>query len=162
MSEVAVTKLFILGAGPVGMHLARLAVDLDFAVTVIDERASLLTPDRFPPSVALVHGDFDTLLPPLPLTADDYVAIVTQVWQRDARALEMLVGRPLAYLGMIGCKRKLGEIFPQLEAAGVSQQALDAVKAPIGLNIGSKTPAEIAVSIAAELISVRRDRLRAM
>lgn len=158
MSSMLPSRLFILGAGPVGMQLARLAVDLDFEVTVIDERESLLTTDRFPAAVSLVHGDFDALLPPLPTTPDDFIAIVTQVWQRDARALEILAGRPVRYLGMIGCRRKLDEIFPQLQASGIAAEALAQVKAPIGLNIGSKTPAEIALSIAAELVAVRRGR----
>ena len=150
------SRLFILGAGPVGMQLAQIAVQLDFEVTVLDERASLMTPERFPAGVQLVCGDFDALLPELATTPGDYVAIVTQVWQRDARALQLLAERPLAYLGLIGCQRKLGEILPQLAADGISSAALARVKAPIGLKIGSKTPAEIAVSIAAELIAVRR------
>ncbi len=157
MSSVS-SKLIVIGAGPVGAHLARLAEDIDFRVTVIDERASLLTADRFPAGVELVSGDFDTLLPSLPTGPDDYIAIVTQVWQRDARALEILAGRELAYLGMIGCHRKLADIFPTLQTAGISPAALARVKAPIGLNIGSKTPAEIAISICAELIAVRRGR----
>jgi xanthine dehydrogenase accessory factor len=150
------TRLFILGAGPVGVQLSQLAVQLDFEVTVLDERSSLMTPERFPDGVQLVCGDFDVLLPELATTPDDFVAIVTQVWQRDARALQLLVERPLAYLGLIGCQRKLGEILPQLAESGVSPEAIARVKAPIGLKIGSKTPAEIAVSIAAELIAVRR------
>lgn len=152
------SRLFILGAGPVGVQLSQLAVQLDFEVTVIDERASLMSAERFPTGVQLVCGDFDALLPELVTTPDDFVAIVTQVWQRDARALQLLVERPLAYLGLIGCQRKLGEILPQLAAAGASSAALARLKAPIGLKIGSKTPAEIAVSIAAELIAVRRQK----
>ena len=150
------SRLFILGAGPVGVQLSQLAAQLDFEVTVLDERASLMTPERFPAGVQLVCGDFDVLLPELVTTPDDFVAIVTQVWQRDARALQLLVERPLAYLGLIGCQRKLGEILPQLAEAGASSAAIARLKAPIGLKIGSKTPAEIAVSIAAELIAVRR------
>lgn len=157
----ALPKLIIIGAGPVGAHLARLAVDVDFEVIVIDERPELLSAERFPAEVKLISGDLDLLLPPLPTGPDSYVAIVTQVWQRDARALEILAGRELAYLGMIGCHRKLREIYPTLQAAGVPQEALAKVKAPIGLNIGSKSPAEIAVSICAELIDVRRQQRQA-
>jgi xanthine dehydrogenase accessory factor len=150
------THLYVLGAGPVGQQVAQLAAQLDFRVTVIDERASLLTPDRFPAATEIIHADFDALLPQLNTSPGDFVAIVTQVWQRDARALELLVDRPLAYLGMIGCQRKLEEIYTQLEAAGIERNRLSGIKAPIGLKIGSKSPAEIAVSICAELISVRR------
>jgi xanthine dehydrogenase accessory factor len=158
MSNAPRSKLYILGAGPVGTQLAKLAVDLDFEVIVLDEREELLIAERFATSVSLVHGNFDDLLPPLPTTPDDFLAIVTQVWQRDARALELLADRDVRYLGMIGCRRKLDEIFPQLQAAGVSALALARVKAPIGLNIGSKSPAEIAISIAAELVAVRSGR----
>lgn len=150
--------LYVIGAGPVGQQVAQLALQLDFRVTVVDERASLVTADRFPSGVELVCADLDEWLPALATTPADFVAIVTQVWQRDARALELLASRPLAYLGMIGCQRKLAEIFPALIEAGVSPAALARVKAPIGLNIGSKTPAEIAVSICAELIAARRAR----
>jgi xanthine dehydrogenase accessory factor len=150
------TKLWIIGAGPVGRRLAHLAAELEFDVTVLDERASLLEAEHFPTGVELRSGEFDVVLPALATRPDDFVAIVSQVWQRDARALELLVERPLAYLGLIGCRRKIGEIFPPLEAAGVSAAALARVQAPIGIAIGSKTAAEIAVSIAAQLIATRR------
>ena len=151
------TRLYIVGAGPVGQRVARLAVDLDFQVTVIDERSDWVKAKNFPDSVQLLGGALETILPPLPLGPDDFVAIVMQVWQRDARALELLVPRPLAYLGMIGCRRKLDEIFPSLLRAGVSEPMLAKVKAPIGLKIGSRTPAEIAISICAELVAIRSD-----
>jgi xanthine dehydrogenase accessory factor len=153
--------LYVIGAGPVGQQVAQWATQLAFRVTVIDERESLMTPERFPAGTELICGDFDRLLPSLPTTPGDFVAIVSQVWQRDARALEILVQRPLAYLGMIGCQRKIGEIFPQLQERDVPGEMLSRVKAPIGLNIGSKTPAEIAVSICAELIAARREMRRA-
>lgn len=156
MSKPVRYRLFVLGAGPVGMHLARLASEVDFDVTVIDEREGLLTAERFPASVTLIKGDYDQLLPGVALAPHDFVAIVAQVWQRDARALELLAAKQLAYLGMIGCQRKVAEIFPQLEAAGIAAADLARVKAPIGINIGSKTPPEIAISICAELIAERR------
>ncbi|HTN75510.1 MAG TPA: XdhC family protein [Pirellulaceae bacterium] len=149
------TRLIIIGAGPVGQQLAKLAGELDFDVSVLDERASLLVADNFPPQTKLLPGELDTVLGELTTTPDDYIAIVAQVWSRDQRALEMLVHRPLKYLGLIGCQRKLGELFPALEATGIERAALDKVRAPIGLYIGSRTPTEIAISICAELIAVR-------
>lgn len=153
------SRLLIVGAGPVGQQLARLALEVGFGVTVIDDREELLRPEAFPPAARLVRGETETLLPLLGLTSADFVAIVSQSWPRDQRALELLAGRPLAYLGMIGCQRKLRELYPQLTARGVAAATLEQVFAPIGLYIGSRTPAEIAVSICAELIGVRSGKI---
>lgn len=149
----------LIGAGPVGQQVARLAVALDFAVTVIDDRTSLLDPQNFPPEVALIAGEVEHVLPGLATTADDFVAIISQVWQRDAQALEILIDRPLAYLGMIGCQRKLGDVLPKLSEQGVPQTQIGKVFAPIGIYIGSRTPVEIAVSICAELVGVRSGKI---
>lgn len=151
-------RLFIIGVGPVGQQLAGLAAAADFEVHVLDDRASLLTTERFPGDIRLLEGDLEELLLSVPISPDAYVAIVSQVWQRDERALELLLDRPLAYLGMIGCRRKLDELFPALLSRGATTEAIDRVRAPIGLDIGSKTPIEIAISICAELIAVRRGR----
>lgn len=151
-------RLFVIGAGPVGRNLAALAASVGFDVTVLDDRASLLVAEAFPAGVHLQPGSLEELLPALETTADDFVAIVSQVWRQDELALRLLVNRPLTYLGLIGCQRKLGVLFPALEQSGVSPEAIAAIRAPIGLDIGSKTPAEIAISIAAELVAVRAGR----
>lgn len=158
-SSSSPTRLILIGAGPVGQHTARLAAALDFAVTVIDDRVSLLDPQNFPQGVTLLAGAVEDVLPQLATTTADFVAIISQVWQRDALALKLLIDRPLAYLGMIGCQRKLADVLPGLAASGVPQSQIDRVYAPIGLSIGSRTPTEIAVSICAELIGVRSGKI---
>jgi xanthine dehydrogenase accessory factor len=93
------------------------------------------------------------------LPADAYVAVVTRGHQHDLSALRVLVGRPLRYVGMIGSRAKVTRVHDALMAEGVTAEALKAVHAPIGLDIGAVTPAEIAVSILAEMIAVRHGRL---
>lgn len=150
--------LLIAGAGHVGLALARLAVELDFDVAVVDDRADMASPRRFGPRVRLIVADIAAALRDYPLDERCYVVIVTRGHSRDQQALEAVVRRPAAYVGLIGSRRKSTLILRELAAAGVAAERLAVVRTPIGLPIGAVTVNEIAVSIAAELVQVRRSR----
>ncbi|MFG0328259.1 MAG: XdhC family protein [Phycisphaerales bacterium] len=147
--------LLIAGAGHVGQALARLALDLEFAVTAFDDRADLL--DRFmPEGVTKVAGPIAGNLAERSLDDQSYVVVVTRGHRHDEEALHAVITKPARYLGMIGSRRKVKLIFDDLRELGVSDEDIDRVHAPIGVEIGSVTVNEIALSIAAQLVAVRR------
>ena len=149
-------SLLIAGAGHVAEALAPLATTLGFKVTIFDDRADALNETRFP-TVERIVGTIDLALRDFPIDAHTFVVIVTRGHHRDAAALASIIRSPARYIGMIGSKRKVRTILGDLAAQGVDRDALARVHAPIGLEIGAVSVEEIAVSIAAELIAVRRD-----
>ncbi len=152
----APAKLIIAGAGHVGAELARLASNLDFDVTIIDDRGDMMGPHRLPPPIRPIVGDIEKTLRNLPIDASTYVVIVTRGHNHDEQALHAVINSPAKYIGMIGSRRKVKLIFDDLAALGVDRAKLAKVHAPIGLSIGAVTVPEIAVSIIAQLIEVRR------
>ena len=148
--------LLIAGAGHIGCALARIATDLGFHVVVFDDRTDYANADRFGSHVDLVVGDIGHALEHYPVDKRCYIVIVTRGHKNDFRALEAVVERPARYIGLIGSKRKRKIIFDGLAAAGVSDSCLERVHSPVGLPIGAVTVPEIAVSIAAQLVQVRR------
>lgn len=154
--------LLIAGAGHVGAALARLAVGLDFHVVVIDDRADFASSDRFPDGVELIAGDIAGALAKWPIDAGTYVVIVTRGHQHDHQALAAVIGADAGYIGLIGSKRKSRMILKDLAEAGAPAERVAAVRTPIGLPIGAVTVPEIAVSIAAELVQVRRQNAPAL
>jgi len=149
--------LLIAGAGHVGQALAHAADAAGFDVAVLDDRAEYLRPGLFPPGTRLLQGDVVDQLRAFPLDHHAYVVLVTRGHRHDAEALEACIHRPAAYIGMIGSRRKIALIrkdFIENELATAAQ--FDRVYAPIGLDIGAVTVPEIAVSIVAQLIAVRR------
>jgi xanthine dehydrogenase accessory factor len=153
-----IPTLVIAGAGHVGAALAAIASQMDFQVTVIDDRPDFASKERFPHAVLRI-GHVESELEKLALTPQTYVVIVTRGHRRDALALSAVVRSQAKYIGLIGSRRKIIKIFEDLREQGCSTEQLSRVHAPIGLNIGAVTPAEIAISIAAELIALRRGRL---
>jgi xanthine dehydrogenase accessory factor len=154
--------LLIAGAGHVGQAVARLAVDLDFHVVVIDDRGDMAAPERFPAGVELKVGDIAATLRDYSLDAGCYVVVVTRGHKHDHAALEAVIGREAAYVGMIASQRKAATLLSKLAEAGVPKGLIDAVHTPIGVPIGAQTVNEIAVSIMAELIQVRRQSTPAL
>jgi len=155
----AAPRLYIIGAGHVGWHLGRLAHEAGYRIHVIDDREKFANGDRFPGAAEIIVDDISAWLASADLPADAYVAVVTRGHQHDLSALRALANRPLRYLGMIGSRAKVTRVYDALAAEGISADALKAVHAPIGLDIGAVTPAEIAVSILAEMIAVRHGRI---
>lgn len=151
--------LLICGAGHIGQALAPMAVAAGFKVSVLDDRAELLTADRFvaPVETVLVAG-FQGCLKCQQITPATSVLIVTYGHQHDRVVLEQALTTDAGYIGMVGSRRKQEELFGQLSADGFSDTELERVHCPVGLPIGAETPAEIAVSILAEMIACRRGK----
>jgi xanthine dehydrogenase accessory factor len=148
-------RLLIVGGGHIGQKVADLAAMAGFDVWVVDDREQYCNPERFPLARRLIVGEVDTALSGLEIDGDTFCIIVTRGHNHDEEALYHLAETPARYVGMIGSKRKIKMILEDLLADGISREALSRVRAPIGLDIGSQTVPEIAVSIVAELIAVR-------
>ncbi len=149
--------VFLIGAGHVGQATARLAAELGFDVWVLDDREQFAGPERFPTASRRLVGDIGPTLASLvpELTADVYALILTRGHRHDEEALFRLAGSACGYVGMIGSNRKIKLIYEDLISRGIPTVALAKIHAPLGLDIGSQTVAEIAVSIVAELIACR-------
>jgi xanthine dehydrogenase accessory factor len=147
--------LFVVGAGHVGHHLAKIAADAGFRLHVVDDREKFASPERFPGAEIIVEPIPEWLhrasIPP-----SAFVVVVTRGHIHDLDAMRALAARDLRYLGLIGSRAKVARIYDLLIAEGMPVECLERVHAPIGFDIGAVTPAEIAVSILAELIAVRR------
>jgi len=151
-------ELYIIGAGHVGFHLARLAADVGFRVHVVDDREKFANLERFPTAVEVVADDIPAWIDRANLPAHAYAVIVTRGHTNDLEALRVLAPRELRYLGLIGSRAKVARIYEALVEAHMPAEALRRVHAPIGLDIGAVTPQEIAVSILAELIAVKHGK----
>jgi xanthine dehydrogenase accessory factor len=148
-------RLFIIGAGHVGFHLAKIAGDVGFRIHIVDDREKFANADRFPGADVVVEP-IPTWLHRAELPASSYVVVVTRGHQHDLDAMRALAARDLKYLGLIGSRAKVARIYDALLEEGMPPECLQRVHAPIGLEIGAVTPAEIAISILAELIAVTR------
>lgn len=148
-------RLLIVGGGHVGQAVAELAAKLDFDVWVTDDRDSVVSVERFPTATRRIAGPCRNVLPELAIDNDTYCLIVTRGHNHDQEALFHLANRGARYVGMIGSRRKIRLIFDDLLDAGIPPEVLERVHAPVGIDIGSQTVPEIAVSIAAELVAHR-------
>ncbi|MDG1482055.1 MAG: xanthine dehydrogenase accessory protein XdhC [Myxococcota bacterium] len=149
-------RLVIYGAGHVGAETAAAAARLGFAVTVVDDRDEWLTRERFSPEINLIEADPLRVLETLPWGAHAFHFVVTHSHQLDQDLIERILPRPAAWLGMIGSRSKVAKFLIRLRAAGMDPSLFDRLCAPVGLDIGAETPEEIAVSVVAELIRIRR------
>ena len=149
-------RLYVIGAGHVGWHLARAAAETDFRVHVVDDREKFANRDRFPAAQEIVVEPIAEWLHRAEIPQSAYVVVVTRGHTHDLDAMRALAARDLKYLGLIGSRAKVARIGDALLAEGMPAECLQRVHAPIGLAIGAVTPAEIAVSILAELIAIRR------
>ncbi|MBM3317156.1 MAG: XdhC family protein [Candidatus Eisenbacteria bacterium] len=150
-------RVYLCGGGHVSLALSRVLAALDFHITVLDDRpevATLAANEWARAKVIVPFGEAGSRIPDGP---DVYAIICTPSHRADEEVLRQLAGRPLRYLGMLGSRRKVAEILARLRRDGYTDKALGRLRAPIGVQIGSRTPAEIAVSIAAEMIAVRRE-----
>jgi len=150
-------ELLIFGAGHVGTSLGRVAQMAGFDVTIIDDRETFANRERFPEAQQVIAEDFDKAVTQLSPGESSYIVIVTRGHRDDMRVLRWAVQTPARYVGMIGSKRKTITIFKELQQEGLAAQLFDRVHAPIGLDIGAITPAEIAIAIVAEMIAKRRN-----
>ncbi|MDX9745735.1 MAG: XdhC/CoxI family protein [Syntrophales bacterium] len=148
-------SVYIMGAGHIGYHLARMAKMVDFRVVVCDNRPEYANRERFPEVDDLHTDDYEQIFPKLPVSASSYIVIVTHGHAHDQMALEWALETQARYIGMIGSRKKTRQVLDNLIEKGVSAEDIEKrVHSPIGLNINAETPAEIAVSIIAEMIQV--------
>lgn len=145
-------KLVVLGGGHVGKEVARLGSFLDFEVTVIDDREEFVRKELFPEADHLYCHDFETLEEILPTDKNTFYVVVTRGHAADRSCVAQILNREFSYLGMIGSRLKVKKTLELLAEQGFLEEQLKRIHAPIGLKIGARTPEEIAVSIAAELI----------
>ncbi len=148
--------LIIVGAGHIAVPLAQLAAALDFEVTVIDDRASFANKERFPQARQILVSGAEPALRGLHITPRSYLVLVTRAHSHDVEALRAVIDSEAAYIGMIGSKRRIWAVYKLLHEEGVAAEKLTRVRAPIGLDLGGNSPAEIALCIMAEIVLLRR------
>lgn len=150
--------LVIFGGGHVSLPLARMASEVHFRVIVVDDRQDFANKERFPFADQVLAVSFTEAFDRLAISQDHYLAIVTRGHIYDRDVLRLALQTRAAYIGMIGSRKKIQAIFDTLRREGFLSEELERVYTPIGLDIGAKTPEEIALSIAAELVRVRSGR----
>lgn len=148
--------LYIFGAGHVGRQLSKVANRAGFDVIVTDDRDAYANKERFPEAAQIIAEDYDQALARITPNEAAYLVIVTRGHHDDMRVLRWAVQTNAKYIGMVGSKRKAITVFRELVKEGLKPELFERVHSPVGLDIGAITPEEIAISITAELIALRR------
>lgn len=148
--------LYLFGAGHISQKTAAMGKMLGFRVIVIDPRPDYNNTDRFPNADSLIIEEYDSAFPKLSVDEGSYIVIYTTGHVLDEQCLHFAAGTKAKYIGMIGSRKKVKEVKERLLQKGIAPQQLDRVYAPIGVEIGAETPEEIAISILAEIIKVKR------
>ncbi|MDX2270940.1 MAG: XdhC family protein [Cyanobacteriota bacterium] len=163
MQEVLIAPptLLIVGAGHIGLALAKVARVAEFRVIIYDDREELAWAES-PGEFSTLLGSISEMLPELAGIPNLYVALLTRGYAIDVQVLPILLDYPLSYLGMIGSQRRIQMVYQHLREMGYSETILQKIRAPIGLDIGALTPGEIAISIGAEIIAHRRQHNHSM
>jgi xanthine dehydrogenase accessory factor len=146
----------IFGAGHISKGLSKVASLAGFATIVVDDRASFANRERFPEAEEVHAAEYEAVFPQLGVNESSYLIIVTRGHKDDLRVVRLAATSAARYIAMIGSKKKVIEVFRELEKEGVPAAALQRIHAPMGLDIGAVTPEEIAVSVVAEMIALRR------
>ena len=150
-------KLIVVGAGHIAVPLVKMAKLMDYHVVVIDDRILFANRERFPEADEVVVGDMAETVKDLDITPTTYVVLITRGHKYDEPCLRELLDQPAKYIGMIGSKRRIKACFERFkEEEHVSEELISRVYAPIGLDIATETPEEIALGILGEIIKVRR------
>jgi xanthine dehydrogenase accessory factor len=146
---------YLFGGGHISTALAKLASAAGFGIVVVDDREQFANKERFPMAHELFTS-YDDAFQRIQPNASSYLVIVTRGHRDDMRVLAWAVRTPARYVGMIGSRRKVLSVYQALEKEGYAADEFDRVYAPMGLEIGALSPEEIAISISAELVAVRR------
>jgi xanthine dehydrogenase accessory factor len=150
-------RAIIFGAGHISKSLCKVANLAGFSTTIVDNRDSFANRERFPEADEIFAEEYEEVFPKLTVHESTYLIIVTRGHRDDMRVLRWAVTTQARYVAMIGSKRKVISVVKELEKDGLSRAQLDRIYAPMGLEIGAISPEEIAVSVAAEMIAVRRN-----
>src|SRR5256885_1848402 len=148
--------VYLFGGGHVSMSIATTASAAGFAVSIVDDREAFANSQRFPMAQE-VFASYENAFAKIQPNASSYLVIVTRGHKEDMRVLAWAVRTSARYIGMIGSKRKVLSVYKALEQEGYRSEEFERVYAPMGVEIGALSPEEIAVSIVAELIAVRRN-----
>ena len=151
-------RLVVVGAGEIAVHLVPLAHRLGYHTTVIDGRAAFATPERFPEADRLLVGWADDLADEAGIDADANVAVLTHDPKFDDPALETALRRGSRYVGALGSRRTQEQRRERLRAVGLDESEIGRISGPIGLDLGGRTPPEIALAILAEIVATRHGR----
>lgn len=150
-------KLVVVGAGHIAVPLVKMARVLDFYVTVIDDRLAYVNRERFPDADEVLVGDMAQMLKEMSITPSTYIVLITRGHKYDEPCLREIIHSQAKYIGMIGSKRRIKACFQRFrDEEKIAEEVIARVYAPIGLDIGTETPPEIALSILAEVVKVRR------
>ena len=150
-------KLIVVGAGHIAVPLAKIAKALDFHVTVIDDRLLYANRERFPDADEVLVGDMAQMLKEMTITPSCYIVLITRGHKYDEPCLREIIHSQAKYIGMIGSRRRIKACFQRFrDEEKIAEEMIERVYAPIGLDIATETPAEIALSILGEVIKVRR------
>jgi xanthine dehydrogenase accessory factor len=152
-----IPRAFIFGAGHISKSLSKVATLAGFATVIVDDRESFANRERFPEAAEVHAGEYEDVFAKLPINENSYVIVVTRGHRDDMRVLKHAIGTTARYIAMIGSKRKVINVVRELEKEGIPRSAFERIFAPMGLNIGAISPEEIAISVAAEMIAVRRN-----
>ena len=154
-------RLILLGGGHIAVPVCEIASLLGFLVTVVDDRPSFANHERFPHSETVICDSFENAIERLHITSSDYVCVLTRGHRWDAECLRRILrGAYPFYLGMIGSRRRVSALLELLREEGYEEEKLSAVYTPIGLKINAQTPEEIAVSICAQIIQLKRSQVQ--
>lgn len=147
--------LVIFGAGHIGSALSKITAMLGFTTTVVDNRTEFANGEKLPWADRVIADDYQKALRELSFSDTTFVVILTHRHAHDFEILEYCIKQPFSYLGMIGSRKKVDKAFEQLREKGVDAETIKRIHAPIGMNIGAESPQELAVAIAAQLVTVR-------
>jgi xanthine dehydrogenase accessory factor len=147
----------VFGGGHISKSLAKVLDIAGFAVSIVDNREAFANRERFPEAREVYAEEYEEIFTKLNITSSTYIVIVTRGHRDDMRVLRWAITTPACYVAMIGSKRKTIAVIRELEKEGLPAEAFERLHAPMGLEIGAISPEEIAISVAAEMIAVRRD-----
>jgi len=150
-------RAYIFGAGHISKSLSKVLTMAGFETTVIDDRETFANRERFPEAAEVLSGEYEQICDSLHVTEASYIIIVTRGHRDDMRILRWASSTQAKYIAMIGSKRKVISVAKELEKEGIPPDRLKQIHAPMGLEIGAVSPEEIAISVAAEMIAIRRN-----
>ncbi len=153
---VPAPRAFVFGGGHISKSISKVAAVAGFGSVIVDNREQFANRERFPDAEEVFAEEYEAVFPRLEINSSSYLVIVTRGHRDDMRVLRWAVTTPARYIAMIGSKRKTIAVVKELEKEGVPREAFDRLFAPMGLEIGAITPEEIAISVVAEMIAVRR------
>lgn len=149
-------RAYIFGGGHVSKSISRVATLAGFGTVIIDDREAFANKERFPEAEETYAEEYEAVFPKLGVNSSSYLIIVTRGHRDDMRVLRWAVTTPAKYIAMIGSKRKTISVVHELEKEGFQRELFEKIFAPMGLEIGAESPEEIAISVVAEMIAVRR------